>query len=105
MKKGILKNKISNKDLLTVGFFKSYMEDYAEGFAVMVKTGFDNVDSRFDQIDSRFDRVDQRFTGIDQRLDKVERRLNGVEMRLGGIDRRLDDFAVNYRRKKVQVRF
>lgn len=62
-----------------------------DDFALIVKAGFDEVDRKFERIDQRFDGVDHRLTGI--------------TMRLGGLDKRMDDFSMNYRRKKVQVKY
>ncbi len=100
MKKKIQKTTKGDGAVLTVGFFKSYLNQQLdekldkkfEEFALIVKKGFDAVDERFDQVDERFEKIDERFTEIDLKL-------SGMDQRIRSIDSRMDDFAENYVRK------
>ena len=52
--------------------------------AVMIKTGFDDVDKRFEDIDKRLDGIDERFEDTDKRFDtmatKEDMNKNKLEM-------------------------
>lgn len=52
--------------------------------AVMIKSGFDDVDKRFKNVDKRFEDIDKRFESVDKRFDtmatKEDMNKNKLEM-------------------------
>lgn len=63
-------------DTYSLYFYNENMEKKnitMDDLAVMVKKGFDGVDTRFNGVDLRFNKVDKRFDNIEGRFDKIER--------------------------------
>jgi len=56
-----------------------------EGLGLMVKQGFDRVDSQFENlglmVKQGFDQVDKRFETVEERLDRMELRLDQAAYR------------------------
>ena len=57
--------------------------------AVIIKKGFDSVDTRFDVVDARFDGIDSRLDDIDSRIDSMEGLLGKVENEMIDMSARL----------------
>lgn len=85
-------DKKSDDAVLTVGVFKSYMDE----FALAIKGGFDKVDEKFTKIDERFSKIDDRFSKIDSKL-------KGMDARIIGINNRLDYHSEVYVKKADRV--
>lgn len=61
-----------------------------ERFAIIMKEGFDRVDTRLDNVEGRLDRVETRLDGVEHRLDNIENELRHINRELTHIGRRLD---------------
>lgn len=103
----MVKKVINKKDqLVTVGLLESALERALQRNNIIL---LDKIDTKIEELalstKQGFDEMEERFEKIDRRFDGIDLRLDGVNVRLSGLDRRMDDFSVNYRRKKVQVKF
>jgi len=65
---------------------KEFQEKFAEvhksidKLAIMVASGFEQMEKRFERIENRLEQVENRLEQVENRLEQVEKRLDVIEI-------------------------
>ncbi|MFM2313101.1 MAG: hypothetical protein RLZZ04_2377 [Cyanobacteriota bacterium] len=63
-----------------------------DSLAVLIETGFSNVNNRLDSVDSRLHKVEEGILGLDRRLLVVETKATATDKHLDSLENRFNSF-------------